>query len=204
MTIRRHSGLLPSNWAFLGFVLCSSSNKFTACLLTASDHSVYHSALVNVNMAEVERVTTYHFHPKLGKIIFLFIRIQNRFVWSAMQQQRWKVREFGAALLNSTKELRKGFSCQSLYVPQKCGIWKCSFNTAVSFHQNPERRATFALCRVSHVLARHDKPFKDGNIVKEAFLKAADSLFEHFKNRAQIMKAIKEVELPRNTRHAKE
>ena len=53
------------------------------------------------------------------------------------------------------------------------------------------------LCRVSHVLAKHEKPFKDGNIVKEAFLTAADSLFEHFKNRAQIMKAIKEVELSR-------
>jgi len=72
MAIRRHSGFLPSNWAFLGFKLCSSSNKFIASLLTASDHSVYHSALVNVNMPEVKRATTYHFHPKWGwgKIIF--------------------------------------------------------------------------------------------------------------------------------------
>jgi len=67
----------------------------------------------------------------------------------------------------------------------------------------PKPRATFAFYRVSHILATHEKPFKDGNIVKEAFLEAADSLFEHFKNRTQIVKAIK-VELSRNTRHAKE
>jgi len=153
-------------------------------------------------MAEVKRVKTYHFHPRWGKIIFLFILIQNLFVWSAMQQERWKARELGTAFQNSTKELQKGFSC--LYVPQKCVIWKCSFYTAASLHQNPEPRATFAFYRVSHVLAKHEKAFKVGNIANEAFLEAADALFEHFKNRTQIVKAMKEVELSRNTRHAKE
>ena len=91
IVIRRHSGLLPSNnWPLLGFKLCSSSNKFIASLLVASDHSVY--ALVNVNMTEVKQVKTYYFHPKWGKIIFLSILIQNLFVWSAMQHQLWKVR----------------------------------------------------------------------------------------------------------------
>ena len=39
----------------------------------------------------------------------------------------------------------------------------------------------------------------DGNIVKEAFLEAADSLFDDFKDKAEIVKSIKEVQLSRNT-----
>jgi len=66
---------------------------------------------------------------------------------------------------------------------------------------SPKPRATFAFYRVSHVLSKHEKPFKDGSIVKEAFLEAADSLF--FKNEAEIVKS-KKVEVSRNTRHAKE
>jgi len=75
---------------------------------------------------------------------------------------------------------------------------------AVSLHQHPEPRASFAFYRVSHVLSKHEKPFKDGNIVNEAFLKAADSLFNTSLSRAQIVKSIKKVELSRNTRHAGE
>jgi len=70
---------------------------------------------------------------------------------------------------------------------------------AFSLYQNPEPRTTFAFYRVSHVFAKQEKPFKDGNIEKETFLEAAVSFFEHFKNRAQIVKAINEEELSHNT-----
>ena len=61
------------------------------------------------------------------------------------------------------------------------------------------KAATVASYRISHVVAKHKKPFIDGNIVKEAFLEAADSLFDDLKNKAEIVKAIKEVQLSRNT-----
>jgi len=67
----------------------------------------------------------------------------------------------------------------------------------------PRNQGNFVFYRLSHVLAKHEQPFEDGSIVKEAFLEAANSLFEHFKNRAQIVKAIKEVEISRTTRQAK-
>ena len=63
---------------------------------------------------------------------------------------------------------------------------------------SPEPRATVASYRVSHVLM-HEKPFKDGDILKEALTEAGNSLFEQFKTREQIVKAIKEVELSCNT-----
>lgn len=61
------------------------------------------------------------------------------------------------------------------------------------------KAATIASYRVSHVLAKHKKTFQDGEIVKEAFLEAAHSLFEDFKNKAEIVKVIKDVQLSRNT-----
>ena len=94
------------------------------------------------------------------------------------------------------KRTTKGIFLPKPLCVTKARDLKCSFNTAVSLHQIPEPRATFAFYRVSHVLATHENTFKDGNIVKQAFLEAADSLFEHFKNRAQTMKAAKEWKSP--------
>lgn len=52
---------------------------------------------------------------------------------------------------------------------------------------------------ISHVLAKHKKSFKDGKVVKEAFIKAADTLFSDFKNKTDIFAAIKDVQVFRNT-----
>lgn len=36
--------------------------------------------------------------------------------------------------------------------------------------------------KVSHIKAKHKKPFVDGTMVKETFLEAGDTLFVNFKN----------------------
>lgn len=43
------------------------------------------------------------------------------------------------------------------------------------------RAATIASFRVSRVLAKHKKAFQEGEVFKEAFLEAADSLFDNMK-----------------------
>lgn len=43
------------------------------------------------------------------------------------------------------------------------------------------KAATVASYHVSRVLAEHKKSFKDGEVVKEAFIEAADVLFGNFK-----------------------
>ncbi|KAE8277568.1 hypothetical protein D5F01_LYC24459 [Larimichthys crocea] len=58
------------------------------------------------------------------------------------------------------------------------------------------KAATIASYRASHILAKHKKPFKDGEAWKEGFLEAADSLFDGFKNKTEIMKAIKMYKCP--------
>ncbi|CAM4659072.1 unnamed protein product [Leuciscus chuanchicus] len=61
------------------------------------------------------------------------------------------------------------------------------------------KAATIASYRVSHVLAKHKKSFKDGEVVKEAFVEAADALFGDFKNKSDIIAAIKDVQISRGT-----
>jgi len=43
--------------------------------------------------------------------------------------------------------------------------------------------------RVWHVIGKYKKPFQDGEMVEEAFIKTGDSLFENFKNN-EIVSAI--------------
>jgi len=64
---------------------------------------------------------------------------------------------------------------------------------------------TIASYGVSHVLVKYKKLFENGDVVKEAFFKAADSLVEAFNNKTgfnnktQIMTGHKEVQLSHNT-----
>ncbi|XP_072380567.1 protein FAM200C-like [Diabrotica undecimpunctata] len=55
--------------------------------------------------------------------------------------------------------------------------------------------ATIASFKISYILAQHKKPFEDGEVVKAAFIEAANVLL----NKTDIMSAIKEVQLSRPT-----
>lgn len=61
------------------------------------------------------------------------------------------------------------------------------------------KAATIASYHVSRVLAEHKKSFKDGEVVKEAFIEAADVLFGNFKNKTEIVSTIKDMQLSRNS-----
>lgn len=64
-------------------------------------------------------------------------------------------------------------------------------------HQS--KAATIASFKISYLLAKNKKPFEDGTVVKEAFLEAGETLFANFKNKAEILAAIKELQLSRPT-----
>lgn len=61
------------------------------------------------------------------------------------------------------------------------------------------KAATEASFRVSHVIVKSKKSFQDGEMVKEAFVEAADSLFRDFKNKSEILSSIKALQLSRCT-----
>ncbi|GFS50185.1 general transcription factor II-I repeat domain-containing protein 2A [Trichonephila clavipes] len=51
----------------------------------------------------------------------------------------------------------------------------------------------------ANAIARHDKPFQEGEFLKEAWLVCAPSLFDDFDNKDKIIQRIKDVSLSRNT-----
>ena len=59
------------------------------------------------------------------------------------------------------------------------------------------KAATIASYRVFHVLGKHNEPFEDSDILKEAFLEAANSRFENFNNKTD-RESQKHVQLSRN------
>jgi len=65
--------------------------------------------------------------------------------------------------------------------------------------RNQSRSATIASFIVSHKIAVKCKPFSDGEFIKSVLEEIADPLFENFKNRGEIKKAILDLQLSRNT-----
>ena len=71
-----------------------------------------------------------------------------------------------------------------------------SFFTEVTSKAKAVTEASF---RVSHFIVKKKKSFQDGEMVKEAFIEAADSLFRDFKNKPKSLGSIKALQLSRNT-----
>ncbi|GBN95979.1 hypothetical protein AVEN_74784-1 [Araneus ventricosus] len=61
---------------------------------------------------------------------------------------------------------------------------------------NSVNLASFA---VSLEIAKREKPFTNGEYVKDCFIRASEELFRDFKNKAEIMKKIKDLPLPAKT-----
>lgn len=70
---------------------------------------------------------------------------------------------------------------------------------AVISHEEMSKNATIASTKISHMLAMKKKPFQDGELIKEAFVIAAESLFKGFSNKSEIMSAIQSLQLSNNT-----
>ena len=52
---------------------------------------------------------------------------------------------------------------------------------------------------VSNEIAKHGKPFSDGQFIKKTWFECAPVLFENFKEKETIIQRIKEIPLSRNT-----
>ncbi|GFW59415.1 general transcription factor II-I repeat domain-containing protein 2 [Trichonephila clavipes] len=75
---------------------------------------------------------------------------------------------------------------------------KSSITKQQSIFTKPKQQskaATVASIKVAHLLAKKKKPFIDAEITQEAMLVAADSLFDDFKNKTEILGAIKMLQL---------
>lgn len=96
----------------------------------------------------------------------------------------------------------KDFPLKSALRKEKLKEYKSQLTGQQSYFIKPVtlcKAATIASFRVSRVLAQHKKPLADGEMIKEAFLEASESLFQSFKNKNEIVSAIKDIQLSRRT-----
>lgn len=92
--------------------------------------------------------------------------------------------------LNSTERKQKLYEL-------KCGL--IAQRNIFLKPQNQSRSATIASFIVSHKIAVKCKPFSDGEFIKSVLEEIAYPLFENFKNKVEIKKAILDLQLSRNT-----
>ena len=96
----------------------------------------------------------------------------------------------------------KDFPIQSELRKKKLEELKSQLATQESIFTKPNTRGKafkIASYRVCHILAKYKKSFQDGEMVKEALIEAADSLFGNFKNKDETMSASKDLQLSRST-----
>ena len=65
----------------------------------------------------------------------------------------------------------------------------CSFKVFTTAKDH----GTEASYRIAHCIAKHGKPFTDGEFIKEAFLSCSDALFESLPNKETIKSRIKDI-----------
>lgn len=64
---------------------------------------------------------------------------------------------------------------------------------------NSANSSTYASFVAAQEIARHGKPFTDGDYIKESFIKISEHLFSDFKNKSEIIQKIKDMPLSAKT-----
>ncbi|GFW69497.1 dimer_Tnp_hAT domain-containing protein [Trichonephila clavipes] len=103
--------------------------------------------------------------------------------------------KFGDKKFGDQKWVLLGFNRKMLSL-------KSSITKQQSIFTKPKQQskaATVASIKAAHLLAKKKKPFIDVEIMKEAMLVAADSLFDDFKNKTEILGAINMLQLSART-----
>lgn len=172
------------------------------CELYVSIKCAYRIIFYNrVNMSK--RAKTYHFNEK-WEIDYFFTMVNEKCCCLicntsvAMPKKGNLERHFNTMHgkyesnypLNSTERTQKLQELKSGLIAQRNIFLK---------PQNQSRSATIASFIVSHKIAVKCKPFSDGEFIKSVLEEIADPLFENFKNKGEIKKAILDLQLSRNT-----
>ena len=152
---------------------------------------------------DLNRQKTYHFHKEWEEDYFCVI--SNSKCVCLICQAIISLPKKGNLERHFTtmhKRYENDFPAQSELRKKKLKELKLQLAAQQSICTKPNTRvkaAKIASYRVCHVLAKHKKSFQFGEMVKEAFMEAADSLFVDFKNKDEIMFAIKDIQLSRST-----
>lgn len=158
--------------------------------------------LTNIDMAEGpanKKSKTYYFHPE-WEHEFLFTSANEKTICLICQQavalpKRGNLERHHATTHAKFKDL---YPLNSALRSKRIDELKRGLKAQQSLFIAPTAKgkaATETSFRVSHILAKHKKPFTDGELIKEAMSVTADTLFADFKNKEDISAKIKSVPL---------
>ncbi|CAL9685305.1 unnamed protein product [Knipowitschia caucasica] len=154
-------------------------------------------------MAEGKRAKTYHFHPEWEEeYFFVYSHLKPICLICNATMALAKKANLERHFRTVHASYERDFPAKTALRATKVRDLKGQLSARQSIFTKPKtqgKAATIASYRISNVLVKHKKPFGDGDMMKEAFLELADSLFGDFKNKPEIVKAIKDVQLSRNT-----
>ncbi|ETE64107.1 hypothetical protein L345_10125, partial [Ophiophagus hannah] len=96
----------------------------------------------------------------------------------------------------------KNYPLDSELRKMKVKEMKSKFASQLTVYTKPvvhSKNTTIASFKIASLLVKRNKPFEDGELLKEVFLTAADSIFEGFSNKKEILTAIQKLQLSGNT-----
>uniref|UniRef100_A0A8C5SPD7 SCAN box domain-containing protein n=1 Tax=Laticauda laticaudata TaxID=8630 RepID=A0A8C5SPD7_LATLA len=96
----------------------------------------------------------------------------------------------------------KNYPLDSELRKMKVKEMKSKFASQLTIYTKPvvhSKNTTIASFKIASLLVKRNKPFEDGELLKEVFLTAADSIFEGFSNKKEILTAIQKLQLSGNT-----
>ncbi|XP_022162363.1 general transcription factor II-I repeat domain-containing protein 2-like [Myzus persicae] len=150
-----------------------------------------------------KKCKTYHFNQK-WELEFFFVDIKDKCVCLLCRDTLSIFKRGNIERHYRTKhaDFDLKFPTDSSLRKDKLKTMKLKLNQEQSVFKNTNKLAqnvTIASFKVAYLLTKKKKPFSDGELIKEAFKEASDSLFTDFKNKSEIVGAISSMQLSSNT-----
>lgn len=141
----------------------------------------------------------YYFHSKWEQE-FIFTLEKDKCILYVMppNSSAEGKRKPGAAPQQQPPEIQGPLPTKKCYRAKKVEELKSALRAQQSLFVEPavqHQAATEASYRISHLLAKHKKPFTDGELMKEAMTITTNTVFKDFKNKDDITAALSSVPL---------
>lgn len=158
---------------------------------------------VTMSQPNAKKPKTYHYHDE-WEDDFFFVMVKDKCVCIicnsnvALPKKANVERHFRTVHKKYEEDYPAGTALRKAKVRQLKSQLLVQQSFLTKFNSN-SRTATIASFKAAEILMKHKKPFEDGEIWKNAFIKAGEVLFQNFKNKSEIMTSINNISLSRNT-----
>ena len=153
---------------------------------------LWYGSPVIASMAEAPRkkTKTYNFHSEWEEE-FIFTLVKDKCVCMLCHQTQALSKRGNLERHHNTNhsKFKDSYHPKSAIRARKIEELKSGLKAQQSLFTKPatqNKAATEASLRISHLLAKHKKPFTDGDLIKEAMAITAETVFNDFKTKTTL------------------